>query len=195
MTEQSKANPVRNSENGDNLEKGKISNGVNLADIQMLVLDVDGVLTDGNLIIDEDGGESKSFSTLDGHGIWIWREAGLKVAFLSGRLSEATRHRAEQLKIDYCIQDCHNKLPALKKLLEQVGLSANRIAYVGDDLLDLPAIKYVGFGVAVANAVDEVKDMADYVTTHCGGSGAVREVIEYILRNTGRWRQIVEGHF
>lgn len=169
--------------------------GVNLADIQMLVLDVDGVLTDGNLIIGEDGSESKSFSVLDGHGIWLWRRAGLKVAFLSGRLSEATKHRAEQLQIDHCIQNCHNKLPALKELLERFGLSASSIAYIGDDLLDLPVIRHVGFGVAVANAVDEVKDVADYVTTRRGGSGAVREVIEYILKNTGRWRQIMEGHF
>ena len=169
--------------------------GTNLADIQMLVMDVDGVLTDGNLIISGDGSESKSFSTLDGHGIWLWRKAGLKVAFLSGRSSESTKRRAEQLEIDYVFQGCLDKLSVLEELLGQVGLSADRTAYIGDDLLDLPVIKCVGFGVAVANAVGEVKDMADYVTTRRGGSGAVREVIEYILKSTGRWQQIVEGHF
>ena len=166
----------------------------NMADIQMLVLDVDGVLTDGTLIINGDGSESKSFNALDGHGIRMWRRAGLKVAFLSGRLSEPTRYRAEQLEIEYCFQNCHDKLSELEKLLEQVGLSANAIAYIGDDLPDLPVIRYVGFGVAVANAVDEVKQYADYITTRRGGSGAVREVIEYILKNTGNWQKLTKRY-
>lgn len=165
-----------------------------LADIQLLVLDVDGVLTDGTLIINGDGSESKLFSALDGHGLLMWQRAGLKAAFLSGRVSQPTRYRAEQLQITYCLQDCHDKLTALKKLLEQAGLSAHQVAYVGDDLPDLPLIRYVGFGVAVANAVDEVKDAADYVTTNRGGSGAVREVIEYILKDTGRWHELVKKY-
>jgi 3-deoxy-D-manno-octulosonate 8-phosphate phosphatase (KDO 8-P phosphatase) len=166
----------------------------NLADIQLLVLDVDGVLTDGTVTINADGSESKSFNVLDGHGIRMWQRAGLKVAFLSGRFSEATKHRAEQLEVDYCAQDCFEKLPAIKKLLQQLGLTANRTVYIGDDLLDLPVIMYVGFGVAVANAVDEVKQHADYVTTRRGGNGAVREVIEYILKNTGRWPELMKGY-
>lgn len=166
----------------------------NLADIQLLVLDVDGVLTDGTLIINGDGSESKSFNSLDGHGIRMWQRAGLKVAFLSGRASEPTRYRAEQLQIDYCLQDCHDKLPAMEKLLKQLGLSEEAIAYIGDDLPDLPVIKYAGFGVAVANAVDEVKQYADYVTTHQGGSGAVREVVEYILKNTGKWQELMKRY-
>jgi 3-deoxy-D-manno-octulosonate 8-phosphate phosphatase (KDO 8-P phosphatase) len=169
-------------------------NMANLTDIQLLVLDVDGVLTDGTVIINGDGSESKFFNVLDGHGIRMWQRAGLKVAFLSGRASEPTKYRAEQLQIDYCIQDCFDKLPALKKLLEQLGLSARQVAYIGDDLLDLPPIRYVGFGVAVANAVDEVKQQADYATTRRGGSGAVREVIEYILKNTGRWPKLMKKY-
>ena len=169
-------------------------NKANLAAIQLLVLDVDGVLTDGTLIINGDGSESKSFNSLDGHGIRMWQRAGLKVAFLSGRASEATRYRAEQLQIDYCLQDCHDKLPAMEKLLKQSGLSQEATAYIGDDLPDLPVIKYAGFGVAVANAVDEVKQYADYVTTHQGGSGAVREVIEYILKNTGKWQELMKRY-
>jgi len=163
----------------------------NLADIQMLVMDVDGVLTDGTLIINGDGSESKFFNSLDGHGIRMWQRAGLKVAFLSGRESEPTKYRAEQLEIDYCVQNCYDKLSALEKLLEQQGLSLDRVAYIGDDLTDLPAIRCAGFGVAVANAVDELKQYADYVTTRRGGSGAVREVIEYILKNTGRWQELM----
>jgi len=166
----------------------------NLANIKLLVLDVDGVLTDGTLIINADGRESKFFNSLDGHGIRMWRRAGLKIAFLSGRLSEPTKHRAEQLEIDYCIEDCHDKLPELERLIGQMGLSAENVAYIGDDLPDLPLIRYAGFGVAVANAVDEVRQYADYVTTRRGGSGAVREVIEYILKGSGKWQQLMERY-
>jgi len=166
----------------------------NLQDIQLLALDVDGVLTDGTVVINGDGSESKSFNVLDGHGIRMWQRAGLKVALLSGRYSQPTKHRADQLEIDYCLEDCFEKLPALKKLLDQLGLSPYQVAYIGDDLPDLPPIKYVGFGVAVANAVDEVKDTADYVTTRRGGDGAVREVIEYILKNTGRWPELMKKY-
>jgi 3-deoxy-D-manno-octulosonate 8-phosphate phosphatase (KDO 8-P phosphatase) len=166
----------------------------NLTDIQVLVIDVDGVLTDGTIVVNGDGSESKFFSVLDGHGIRLWRRAGLKVAFLSGRMSEPTKHRAEQLEVEYVFQDCHDKLDALKKFVEQEGFQSDRIAYIGDDLPDLPPIRYVGFGVAVANAVDEVKQHADYVTTRPGGSGAVREVIEYILKKTGRWQELMERY-
>ena len=166
-----------------------------LANIQLLVLDVDGVLTDGGLIINADGSESKCFNTLDGHGIRMWKRAGLKVAFLSGRDSEPTKHRARQLEIDYCLQDCHNKLPALEKLVEQTGISVKEVAYIGDDLPDLPAMRAAGFSAAVADAVDEVKATADYVTVHKGGCGAVREVIEYILKDTGKWQQVTKRYF
>ncbi len=167
---------------------------VNLADIEMLVMDVDGVLTDGTLIINGDGTESKSFNSMDGHGIRMWQRAGLKVALISGRASDPTQQRAEQLQIEYVFQDCHNKLPVFKELLEQIALSPDKVAYIGDDLTDLPVITYAGFGVTVANAVDEVKQYADYITTRPGGSGAVREVIEYILKNSGRWQQLLKRY-
>jgi 3-deoxy-D-manno-octulosonate 8-phosphate phosphatase (KDO 8-P phosphatase) len=166
----------------------------NLADIKLLVMDVDGVLTDSAIIINADGSESKIFSALDGHGIRMWQRAGLKAAFLSGRESEPTSRRAQQLGIDHCIQDCHNKLHALKEIAQKLGLPAEAIAFIGDDLTDLPPIRYAGFGVAVANAVDEVKRYADYVTTRTGGRGAVREVIEYILKSTGKWQQLMERY-
>ena len=164
---------------------------VDLTEIELLALDVDGVLTDGALIIHADGSESKCFNTLDGHGIRMWQRAGLKVALISGRASEPTRRRAEQLQIEYVFEDCHDKLPVFEKLLGQIGLSPEKAAYVGDDLTDLPLIRYAGFGVAVANAVDEVKRYADYVTVRSGGHGAVREVIEHILKNSGRWRELM----
>ncbi|OHB65542.1 MAG: hypothetical protein A2Y77_08350 [Planctomycetes bacterium RBG_13_62_9] len=165
-----------------------------LRTIEMLVLDVDGVLTDGRIITHHDGSESKSFHVLDGHGIRMWQRAGLKMAWLSGRISMATTRRAEELQVPYVLQDCHFKLPALEQLLGQIGVPAAGVAYVGDDLMDLPVIRYVGLGVAVANAVDEVKEQADYVTARSGGEGAVREVIEHILKGSGRWLSLVERY-
>ena len=167
---------------------------MDLVVIEMLVLDVDGVLTDGRIITHQDGSESKCFHVLDGHGIRLWQRAGLKMAWLSGRHSVATTCRARELQVPYVLQDCHQKLPALRKLLEEVGLSAEKVAYVGDDLMDLPVMRYVGFGVAVANAVEEVKQDADHITASAGGAGAVREVIEYILKGSGRWQSLMERY-
>jgi 3-deoxy-D-manno-octulosonate 8-phosphate phosphatase (KDO 8-P phosphatase) len=167
---------------------------IDLVAIEMLVLDVDGVLTDGRILTHHDGSESKCFHVLDGHGIRLWQRAGLKMAWLSGRRSVATSCRAQELQVPYVLQDCHRKLPVLKKLLAEAGVSAQNVAYVGDDLMDLPALQYVGFGVAVANAVEEVKQAADYVTARAGGTGAVREVIEYILKGSGRWSCVVERY-
>ena len=165
-----------------------------LEKIKMLVLDVDGVMTDGSIIVNADGSESKSFNSLDGHGLRMWQRAGLKVAILSGRTSIPTQLRAEQLEIDCVLQNCHDKLEAIKKLLRQQQLSKEEIAYIGDDLPDLPVIRHVGFGVAVENAVNELKQAADYVTKKPGGAGAVREVIEYILKNTGKWHMLMERY-
>jgi 3-deoxy-D-manno-octulosonate 8-phosphate phosphatase (KDO 8-P phosphatase) len=167
---------------------------VDLAAIEMLVLDVDGVLTDGRIITHQDGSESKCFHVLDGHGIRMWQRAGLKVVWLSGRQSGATSRRAEELQVPYVLQDCHEKLPALQKLLAEVGVPTRNVAYVGDDVMDLPVMGCVGFGAAVANAVDEVKERADYVTARAGGAGAVREVIEYILKGSGRWQGLMERY-
>ncbi len=167
---------------------------INFAEIKLLVLDVDGVLTDGTVVVNADGRESKFFNVLDGHGIRLWRRAGLKAAFLSGRRSGPTSKRAEQLEVDFCIEDCHDKLPALERLAEELSMSAEQIAYVGDDLMDLPPMRYAGFSAAAANAVDEVKEAADYVTKQRGGGGAVREVIEYILKKSGEWGKLMERY-
>ncbi len=166
----------------------------NLSDIKLLALDVDGVLTDGTIIINGDGSESKFFNVQDGHGIRLWLRAGLKIALFSGRASAPTEIRAKQFGIENVFQDCHYKLPVLEKFLKQEGLTPQQAAYVGDDLQDLPAIRYVGFGVAVANAVDEVKKYADFVTTRPGGAGAVREVIEYILKDSGKWQELMKRY-
>ena len=167
---------------------------LDFAKIKLLALDVDGVLTNGTLVINADGSESKFFNSLDGHGIKMWQRAGLKVALVSGRASVPTERRAEQLQIEYVFQDCHYKLPVVEQLAEQLDLLPENMAFIGDDLTDMPVMRYVGFGIAVANAVDEVKQCADYVTTHPGGSGAVREVIEYILKKSGRWQELMKRY-
>ena len=166
----------------------------NFSNIKLLALDVDGVLTDGAIVVDGDGVESKFFNVQDGHGMRLWLRSGLKIALFSGRVSPPTEIRAKQFGIEYVFQDCYDKLPVLERFLEQQGLSAEEVAYVGDDLPDLPSIRRVGFGAAVANAVDEVKEHADFVTTRPGGAGAVREVIEYILKKTGRWQELMERY-
>ncbi len=166
-----------------------------LANLRLLAMDVDGVLTDGTIIVNEDGGETKHFSVLDGHGIRLWHRAGLKTALISGRASAPTQRRADQLEIEHVFQNCHHKLPVMKDLLKNIEMTPEQVVYIGDDLPDLPVIKYVGFGVAVANSVAPIKQHADYVTTCRGGNGAVREVIEYILKNTGRWDTLMERYF
>jgi 3-deoxy-D-manno-octulosonate 8-phosphate phosphatase (KDO 8-P phosphatase) len=169
-------------------------NKMDLKPIKLLAMDVDGVLTDGTITICSDGSESKSFHLLDGHGIKMWQRAGLKTAMISGRESAVTKKRAEELKIEFLYQPCQQKLVCFEKLLSDTGLEAKNIAYIGDDLLDIPIVKRAGFGAAVANGVDELKGYAHYVTSRTGGRGAVREVIEYILKNTGQWDALMERY-
>ena len=162
-----------------------------LAAIKMLVMDVDGVFTDGMITISDEGVLSKRFNYLDGHGIKLWHRAAFSSAIISGKDSRATSIRAEQLEIKHVMLGCTKKLPAFETLLAGTGLKAEEVACMGDALLDLPLIRRAGFSVAVANAVDELKEAADYVTTRSGGCGAVREVVEYILKNTGKWDRLM----
>jgi len=165
-----------------------------LNQIKLLAMDVDGVLTDGTITISSDGSELKTFNLLDGHGIRMWRRAGLKAALISGRESAVTKQRAKEMEIDFVYQPCQRKLDCFEKLLADSKLEPKNIAYIGDDVLDIPIIRRVGFGIAVANAVDELKSCAHYVTSRTGGSGAVREVVEYILKNTGQWAALMERY-
>jgi 3-deoxy-D-manno-octulosonate 8-phosphate phosphatase (KDO 8-P phosphatase) len=172
----------------------KKNKSIDFEAINWLVLDVDGVLTDGTIMLRGDGSESKRFNLHDGHGIKLWMRVGGDVSLLSGRASMATQCRAEQLNIKHVFQDCHQKLPVLKEFLDRMQIDPDRVAYVGDDLLDIPGVRHVGFGVAVANAVQELKDQADYITTARGGDGAVREVVEYILKRAGKWDALMERY-
>ena len=162
--------------------------------IRLLVLDVDGVLTDGGLILHGDGTESKRFDVQDGHRIKMWQRTGRHCALLSGRYADVTQLRAGQLGIRWVLQDCKDKLPAFENLLRQAGLEAAQAAYMGDDLPDLPVMRRAGFAAAPANGAEAVRQAADYVTSRHGGGGAVGEVIEVILKATGQWQELMRRY-
>ncbi len=149
--------------------------------IKLLVLDVDGVLTDGRIVMDDAGRELKFFHVRDGMGIHLLMKRGIEVAIISGRFSYVTLRRAEDLGIKYVYQGIKDKLAILKSLCDSLSLTKEEVAYVGDDLNDVECIKWAGFGVVVADAPEYVKKYADYVTRLPGGKGAVREVCDLIL--------------
>lgn len=153
----------------------------NAAKIRCLILDVDGVLTDGRLYFNEQGEVVKVFHAQDGLGIKLLQQAGITVAIISGRNSPIVQKRAEELAIAHIYQGQENKLPALEQLMMKLGLTDEQFAYVGDDLPDLPLIQRVGLGIAVANAVAAVKKHALWQTQRSGGDGAVREVCDFLL--------------
>jgi len=159
--------------------------------IQLLLLDVDGVMTDGSIIIGSDGQEFKRFSAQDGMGITMAKRAGLKIGIITGRHSPAVSRRAEELEIDEVFQGNRNKLEAYQHLRRKYNLRDEEIAYIGDDLGDLAIMSRVGMAVAVANGVTEVKEKAHYVTERPGGAGAVREVIELILELKGIREEVI----
>lgn len=161
------------------------------AAIQLLALDVDGVLTDGTLTYSADGGESKSFSTQDGLGIKLLMAHGVDVAIITGRRSAMVERRATELGIKHLFQGRDDKLTALRTLSESNGIALSACAYCGDDLPDLGAIVASGLGVSVPNAPAYVRDHADYVTELHGGRGAVRELCELILRARGDWEELI----
>ena len=155
--------------------------------IKVLAMDVDGVLTDGRIIIDSNGVESKNFDVQDGMGIVLLRQAGIKTVLISARASEVSRFRADDLQIDKAYIGVYPKTAAYHQMLKELNVHEDEVCFVGDDVVDLVILKRVGFAVAVDNAVFEVKRAAHYVTTRPGGFGAVREVIELILKAQGKW--------
>jgi 3-deoxy-D-manno-octulosonate 8-phosphate phosphatase (KDO 8-P phosphatase) len=165
-----------------------------LKNIKIVIIDVDGVLTDGAIYIDSSGYETKAFHVLDGTGISYLHRAGIKTAIISGRNSAAVNHRAKELGIEDVYQGTKNKIDAYKKILEKHALRDEEVCYIGDDLIDLPILCRVGLPVAVANASPIVKHHALYVTKTKGGSGAVREVAEKILKFQEKWDFIMERY-
>ena len=163
-----------------------------LKKIGVILLDVDGVLTDGAICFSSHEEELKIFHALDGLGIVLAKAAGLRVGFVTARKSRVVDRRAKELALDIVIQGAMNKNNVLPIIRQRFGVSDEAICYVGDDLIDIPILSKVGFPVAVRNAVQEVKDIAQYVTEREGGRGAVREVIELVLKGQGKWDKLIE---
>ena len=165
-----------------------------LKGVKMLILDVDGVMTDGRIIMDDEGHQLKNFNVRDGHGLKIIQRYGIKIAILTGRKSEVVNHRAHDLEIKEVYQGALNKKEVFQKILLKHNLEASAVAFMGDDIIDIPVLRQVGFSAAVADAVDVVKKNVDYVTKHKGGHGAVRELCEMILQAQGKWPEIAEKY-
>jgi 3-deoxy-D-manno-octulosonate 8-phosphate phosphatase (KDO 8-P phosphatase) len=161
-----------------------------LKKVKMLILDVDGVMTDGRIIMDDDGREIKNFDVRDGHGLKIIQRYGITVVLLTGRKSAVVGHRACDLGIKDVYQGSLNKKEVLEKILKKHRLPVDAVAFLGDDIVDIPVLKRVGFSAAVADALDVVKKSVDYVTKSAGGRGAVRELCELILQAQGKWPEI-----
>ena len=161
--------------------------------LKLILSDVDGVLTDGTVIVGGDGSEAKSFYIRDGAGIVMAQRAGIRVGLLSGRPSDATTRRANELGIDIVIQGGADKHRHFVRLLDDTGLDAAAIAYMGDDLLDLPILARAGLAAAPADAAVEVRTAAHWVSQAPGGRGAVRELAELLLRTQGQWQTFVNG--
>jgi len=159
--------------------------------IKLLILDVDGVLTDGSIILDNDNNELKRFHVRDGHGIKMLVGAGMRVAIITGRYSQVVERRARELGITDIYQRCLVKTVAFDDLIEKLKVSSEEVAYVGDDVVDIPIFRRVGLPIAVSDAAEEAKDYALMITRNPGGRGAVREVCDLLLRSTGRWESII----
>jgi len=163
--------------------------------ISHLILDVDGVLTDGILYFDANGSEMKGFNVQDGHGMKLWMRAGNSIAIITGRKSSVVSHRCSDLGIEYVYQDAKNKILALNEYMSTNNVNPVEIAYIGDELVDIPVFKEVGLAVAVANAVPEAIESSDLITEKSGGKGAVRETIEFLLKKKGQWETVTNRYF
>ena len=161
-----------------------------LKGIKLLILDVDGVMTDGRIIMDNEGKEIKNFNVRDGHGLKLLQRYGIKVAILTGRQSKVVEHRAKDLDIKDVYQKVFNKKDVFEKIMKNHKLSPDEAAFIGDDIVDIPVLRRVGFSVAVADAADVVKKSVDYVARNSGGRGAVREICEMILKAQDKWPEI-----
>lgn len=162
--------------------------------VKLLLLDVDGVLTDGRIIYDSRGRDSKFFDVHDGLGVYLLSKAGIKTILITAKGSRAIKPRARDMRVAEVFADISPKSLALEKILKKYHVSVEEVCFVGDDLVDLCMMKRVGFPIAVFNACPEIKQAAAYITLRQGGRGAVREVAELILKTQGKWSQIVSPY-
>jgi len=158
--------------------------------IKLLLLDVDGVLTDGGIVMDDRGEEIKRFDVRDGHGIRLLLRAGIQAALITGRKSKVVSHRARDLGIRLVYQRAYDKLEVYEKIKHKTRLTDEEIAYVGDDIVDLPVLRRAGLAMTVIDCWAPLKDQVDYVAAGKGGHGAVREIVELLLKAQGRWEAV-----
>ncbi|MCZ6563368.1 MAG: HAD-IIIA family hydrolase [Deltaproteobacteria bacterium] len=163
--------------------------------IKLLLLDVDGVLSDGRIVVDNEGEEMKYFDARDGHGIRLLARAGIEVGLLTGRYSRVVSHRARDLGIRMVYQKVFNKVDVYQKIKRRKRLTDQEVAYVGDDIVDLPVLRRVGLSIAVRDAWEGLKYKVDYVTEQKGGRGAVREVVEMLLHAQGKWGEVTKSYY
>ncbi len=162
--------------------------------IRAILTDVDGVLTDGGITLNNEGIETKTFFVRDGLGIRLWKQAGYEFGLITARTSQIVRLRGAELGIEPVLQGVESKGAAARDAISRWGLEPEQVCYIGDDLTDLPVLRLVGLGVAVADAAPEVRKAAQHVTTLPGGRGAVRELIESILKSQGRWDDAIRRY-
>ena len=163
--------------------------------IKLLLLDVDGVLTDGGIVLNDRGEEIKRFDVRDGHGIRLLLRAGLQVGLITGRTSKVVSRRARDLGIRIVYQKAYNKLEVYHKIKRKSGLKDREIAYVGDDIVDLPVLRKAGLALTVRDSWPDLKREVDYVTASEGGRGAVREIVELLLKTQGRWKELTRRYY
>ncbi len=162
--------------------------------IELILSDVDGVLTDGRIVLDNAGMETKQFHIRDGMGIRLWQKAGYRFGLVTARSSHIVNLRAGELGVEIVRQGVESKLTAVREIAAALGLGLEQVCYLGDDLPDLPAVSAVGLGVAVGDACAELRRAAHYVTRSPGGAGAVRETVEWILQSQQRWDAVVQSY-
>lgn len=163
--------------------------------IKLIAMDIDGVLTTGDIIILDSGEELKIFNSKDRFGIMMARKAGLKLAWISGRGSKQVQNTAHELGIESLTLDCKEKLKPFNAVLKSFNLSHDDAAYIGDDLIDLPVIRKAGFSACPHDACKQVKESADYITSVASGKGAVREIIDLILQTQGVWDEVTQEYY
>ena len=162
--------------------------------IELILSDVDGVMTDGGITYDNQGIETKTFHVRDGMGIKLWQKTGHRFGVITARSSHIVKLRMEELGVDYIRQGSEQKLNAAQQIITELELQPDNVCYIGDDLTDVALMKAVGMSVSVADAAEDVKKMADYVTKSAGGTGAIRELIEMILKSQKRWNELLQGY-
>ena len=166
-----------------------------LLKIKIVLIDNDGVLTDGRIVYGDYGDELKFFDVQDGFGMTLLKRAGFPVVVVSGKKSRINNRRAKELEVDKLFQKATDKLKIFERILKKYKISADEALYIGDDLIDLPVMRRAGFAAAVANAVPEIKEVSHYVTERSGGRGAVREVIDLLLKAQGKWEAVTRRYY